>query len=92
MLKEQTTKRIYGAMQKHKQFSNVPCPDGHGWKIHEEGVIDYKWTGSFIVPQKLLNIEKNFNGSNTFGTIKYVRDLRSVKLNGYAFRETTLQF
>ena len=54
MLKEQTTKRIYGVM--HTQFSNVSSPDGHGWKIDEEGVIDYKWTSGFIVSQKLIDI------------------------------------
>ena len=40
----------------HKQFSNVPSPDGHGWKIDEDGAIDYKWTSGFIVPQKLIHI------------------------------------
>ena len=40
----------------HKQFSNVPSPDGHGWKIDEEGAIDYEWTSVFIVLQKLIDI------------------------------------
>ena len=40
----------------HKQFSNAPSPDGHGWKIAEEGAIVYEWTSGFIVPQKLIDI------------------------------------
>ena len=40
----------------HKQFLNVTSPDGHGWKIDEEGATDYEWTSGFIVPQKLINI------------------------------------
>ena len=40
----------------HKQFSNVPSPDGHGWEIDEEGAIDYEWTSGFIVLQKLIDI------------------------------------
>ena len=50
MLKEQTTKRIYGVM--HTQ--TISSPYGHGWKIDEEGAIGYKWTSGFIVPQKLM--------------------------------------
>ena len=40
----------------HKQFSNVPSPDGHGWKIDEEGTINYEWTSGFIVLLKLIDI------------------------------------
>ena len=40
----------------HEQFPNVPSPEGHGWKIDEEGSIDYEWTRRFIVPQELIDI------------------------------------
>ena len=53
MLKEQTTKRIYGIM--HIQAYQVLIY-GDGWKIDEEGAIYYEWTSGFIVPQKLINI------------------------------------
>ena len=40
----------------HKQFPNVPSPEGYDWKIDEEGSIDYEWKSSFIVPQELIDI------------------------------------
>ena len=40
----------------HEQFPNVPSPEGHGWKIDEEGSVDYEWTHGFIVPQELIDI------------------------------------
>ena len=43
---------VYMVSCTHKQFSNVLSLDGHGWKIDEEGAIDYEWTSRFIVPQK----------------------------------------
>ena len=32
---------VYMVLCTHRLFSNVPSPDGHGWKIDEEGAIDY---------------------------------------------------
>ena len=46
----------------HEQFPDVPGPEGHGWKLDEEGAIDYGRTSGFIAPQELidiLNVEPN---------------------------------
>ena len=43
----------------HEQFPNIPSPEGHGWKIDDEGSFDFEWTGGNIVPQELIDILYN---------------------------------
>lgn len=40
----------------HELFPNVHSPEGHGWKLDEEGAIDYEWTYFIIVPQEIIDI------------------------------------
>ena len=40
----------------HEQFPNVPSPEGHGWKVDDDGFFDFDWTAGKIVPQELIDI------------------------------------
>ncbi|MES9950704.1 MAG: hypothetical protein ABW118_17235 [Candidatus Thiodiazotropha sp.] len=40
----------------HEQFPNVPNPEGHGWKVDEDGSFDFEWTRGEIVPPALIDI------------------------------------
>ena len=43
----------------HEQFPNIQSPEGHGWKIDDEGSFDFEWTGGNIVSQELIDILYN---------------------------------
>ena len=34
----------------------MPSPEGHGWKVDEDGSFDFEWTDGKIVPQELIDI------------------------------------
>ena len=63
MLTEQIIRHLYGVMQ----FPNVPSHERYGWKVDEDGSIDYEWTGCFIVTQNLIDLLNAEPSNDTCG-------------------------
>ena len=47
MLKEPIIRHSY-------QFLIVPNPEGHSWKVDDDGLFNFEWTDGKIVPQEMI--------------------------------------
>ena len=53
----------------HLPYPDIPTPVGHGWKIDENGDLEYDWTEGDIFPQEMIDIlSENANRTSSTKT------------------------
>ena len=53
---KRATYQAYIWLHADQAYSDVPSPEGHGWKLADGNSIDYEWTSGCIFPEELVDI------------------------------------